>query len=102
MQVEANVRDMFMGLNQTGFSYAKIINSSVHLRFIGAPPFVFKPGMPFTGAVAVSYHDLEALSPKKLERSRLIIRVDANSPSGERIPNIIVSIAVVIVLVYQL
>ncbi|KAB7502079.1 Antigen [Armadillidium nasatum] len=90
VRVEAEVMDTFLSLNHTGFSYSKIINSSVNCRFIGSPPFVFKPGMPFYGTVAVSYHDLQPLSREKLERSRLVIRADSVTASGKRIPNIVV------------
>ena len=52
LKVEAEINDIFMNLNHTGFSYAKIINSSIHCRFVGSPPYVFKPGMPYHGAVS--------------------------------------------------
>lgn len=52
VKVEAEVMDAFLMLNHTGFSYSKIINSSINCRFIGTPPFVFKPGMPFHGTVS--------------------------------------------------
>ncbi|KAL7646788.1 UNVERIFIED_CONTAM: hypothetical protein RMT77_002043 [Armadillidium vulgare] len=90
VRVEAEVMDTFLSLNHTGFSYSKIINSSVNCRFIGSPPFVFKPGMPFYGTVAVSYHDLQPLRREKLERSRLVIRSDSVTASGKRIPNVVV------------
>ena len=34
-----------------------ILHKYFALRFVGNPPLVFKPGMPFEGAVAVRYHD---------------------------------------------
>ena len=33
------------------------LHENFTFRFVGNPPLVFKPGMPFEGAVAVRYHD---------------------------------------------
>ncbi|XP_076046263.1 CD109 antigen-like [Oratosquilla oratoria] len=85
VRVEAELREVFMALNNTGYSHAKIINSTVHCRFIGSPPFVVKPGMPFDGAVAVSYHDLQPLSEEKLRSSKLIVKAVAGLESGSRV-----------------
>lgn len=52
VRVEAQVRESFMGINETGFSMAKIINSSISCRFLGSPPYIFKPGMPFSASVS--------------------------------------------------
>ncbi|KAK7085756.1 hypothetical protein SK128_008452, partial [Halocaridina rubra] len=84
IKVEAIVQETFMMLNETGFSKAKIINSSIHCRFIGSPPFVFKPGMPFDTSVAVSYHDLQPLDEEKLKNSKLVVKAEAVSESGAR------------------
>ncbi|CAL4102803.1 unnamed protein product [Meganyctiphanes norvegica] len=84
VRIEAEIHESFMSLNQTGFSHAKIINSSVNCRFIGSPPYVFKPGMPFQASVAVSYHDLQPLDLEKLGASKLIVIAEATSESGGR------------------
>ena len=52
VRVEAMVHDSFMGINETGFSMAKIINSSININFLGSQPYVFKPGMPFSASVS--------------------------------------------------
>ena len=43
--------------NVSGWCETRIINQTLSLRFVGNPPLVFKPGMPFEAAVAVRYHD---------------------------------------------
>lgn len=52
IRLEAEIQETFMMLNETGFSMAKIINSSVNCRFLGSPPYIFKPGMPFEATVS--------------------------------------------------
>ncbi|KAK3858623.1 hypothetical protein Pcinc_035182 [Petrolisthes cinctipes] len=85
VRVEAEVEYTFLKINQTAFSMAKIINSSINCRFLGSPPFIFRPGMPFDASVAVSYHDLQPLSLTKLRNSRLVVKVEAVLESGSRV-----------------
>ncbi|XP_063601843.1 CD109 antigen-like [Penaeus indicus] len=84
IRLEAEVQETFMMLNETGFSMAKIINSSINCRFVGSPPYVFKPGMPFEATVAVSYHDLEPLGEEKLHGSKLVVKAEAVLETGSR------------------
>ncbi|XP_047481542.1 CD109 antigen-like [Penaeus chinensis] len=84
IRLEAEVQETFMMLNETGFSMAKIINSSINCRFVGSPPYVLKPGMPFEATVAVSYHDLEPLGEEKLHGSKLIVKAEAVLETGSR------------------
>ncbi|KAK8397835.1 hypothetical protein O3P69_004559 [Scylla paramamosain] len=79
VRVEVEVHDSFMGITETGFSMAKIINSSISIRFLGSQPYVFKPGMPFSTLIAVSYHDFHPLSTEKLKGSHLIVKAEAVS-----------------------
>lgn len=53
VRVEIAVHDSFMGITETGFSEAKIINSSISIRFLGSQPYIFKPGLPFSTSVSV-------------------------------------------------
>ncbi|CAG0890979.1 unnamed protein product [Darwinula stevensoni] len=46
IRVEATVGEHFLQMIEQGFSTARIINSSIALRFLGKSPFIFKPGMP--------------------------------------------------------
>ncbi|KAK8389963.1 hypothetical protein O3P69_012881 [Scylla paramamosain] len=84
IRIEAEVQDSFNGINSTGFTMAKIINSSINCMFLGSPPYVFKPGMPFSASVAVSYHDLMPLSLEKLSISRLVVKAEAVLEGGGR------------------
>lgn len=52
VRVEAEIQETFLMINETGFTMAKIINSSINCRFLGSPPYVFKPGMPFETSVS--------------------------------------------------
>ena len=51
-------------------------------RFVGNPPLVFKPGMPFEGAVAVRYHDQVALPEELLRDSELEIIIRTKNKAG--------------------
>ncbi|XP_069938701.1 CD109 antigen [Cherax quadricarinatus] len=84
VRVEAEITETFMLVTETGYSMAKIINSSVNCRFLGSPPYVFKPGMPFEASIAVSYHDLQPLGVEKLHSSKLVVRAEAQAESGSR------------------
>lgn len=57
VRVEAMVHESFMGINETGFSMARIINSSISVRFLGSQPYVFKPGMPFSASVSTYIYE---------------------------------------------
>ncbi|XP_050713228.1 CD109 antigen-like isoform X2 [Eriocheir sinensis] len=85
VRVEAMIQESFMDINETGFSMAKIINSSISCRFLGSPPYIFKPGMPFSASVAVSYHDFHPLSTKKLKSSRLKVKGEAVSEGSNKV-----------------
>ena len=67
--------EYFYNNTQRGFCESRIINQTLSLRFVGAEPLVFKPGMPFEAQVAVRYHDQVALTQQQLERSTLRIQV---------------------------
>ena len=75
IRAEAYVTEYFYNNTQKGFCESRIINQTLSLRFVGAEPLVFKPGMPFEAQVAVRYHDQVALTQQQLERSTLRIQV---------------------------
>ncbi|KAG0724718.1 CD109 antigen [Chionoecetes opilio] len=84
VRVEAEIHESFTGINGTGFTMAKIINSSISCMFLGSSPYIFKPGMPFSASVAISYHDLMPLSKEKLQMSRMVVKGEAILGGGGR------------------
>ncbi|XP_043245415.1 CD109 antigen-like [Amphibalanus amphitrite] len=89
LKVVARMHEFFEGLNETGYCVSHVINSTVSLRFVGSQPMVFKPGMPFEGVMAVSYHDLQPLSAERLRGSSLTITssaVGSGTRSQEVVP----------------
>ena len=55
VRVMAVVGEHFLNQTRDGWSIAKVINSSISLRFLGSDPHVFKPGMPFETHVSITY-----------------------------------------------
>ena len=49
IRAEAYVTEYFYNNTQKGWCETRIINQTLSLRFVGNPPLVFKPGMPFEG-----------------------------------------------------
>ena len=84
IRAEAYVTEFFYGNTQKGWCETRIINQTLSLRFVGNPPLVFKPGMPFEGAVAVRYHDQVQLPKELLEDSELQIIVRVKDNTGVR------------------
>ena len=90
IRAEAYVTEYFYGNTQKGWCETRIINQTLSLRFVGNPPLVFKPGMPFEGAVAVRYHDQVALPEDLLKDSELEIIIRMKDKSGQitTLPNL--------------
>ncbi|XP_050698378.1 CD109 antigen-like isoform X1 [Eriocheir sinensis] len=84
VRLEAEIYEIYTGINGTGFTHGKIINSSVNCMFLGSSPFIFKPGMPFSASIAVSYHDFQPLSQEKLKNSRMVVKGEAVLEGGGR------------------
>ena len=63
MQVrcEAFMNEFMLNLTERGFCDTIIINQTLSLGFVGSPPIVFKPGMPFEGQIKVSFHEQSSL-----------------------------------------
>ncbi|CAG7821680.1 unnamed protein product, partial [Allacma fusca] len=82
--VEAKVGEAYWEEYVEGYSKARIYNSTIRLRFLGGSPQVFKPAMPFTAYLAISYHDGSPLSAFRLINSDLEILPEINSRGGRR------------------
>ena len=82
IRAEAYVTEYFYNNTQKGWCETRIINQTLSLRFVGNPPLVFKPGMPFEGAVAVRYHDQVALPEERLRDSELEIIARVKDKTG--------------------
>ena len=85
VRAEAWVNEYFYNNWQRGFCETRIINQTLSLRFVGADPLVFKPGMPFEAQIAVRYHDQVALTQKQLESSTLLIKAYIHSSDSQSI-----------------
>ena len=51
------MNEFFYNDTLPAFGETRIIVEKVDLDFIGHPPFVFKPGMPFEGHLSVKFED---------------------------------------------
>ncbi len=85
VRAEAFITEFFYNNTQRGFCETKIINNSLSLKFVGHPPFVFKPGMPFYGVVALRYHDQMAVPETELCQSELWLRFQAKLQNGSTV-----------------
>ena len=82
IRAEAFVKEFFYGNTQRGFCETRIINQTLSLSFVGNEPLIFKPGMPFEGAVTVRYHDQVALPSEILKDSELEIIIRVKKKDG--------------------
>ncbi|GLH02408.1 CD109 antigen [Gryllus bimaculatus] len=80
----ATVGERFMDEIIEGYSIARIYNSSIKVSFLGGSPQVFKPAMPFTCYLAVSYHDGSPLTRERLELGRMEVQSSVTMQSGGR------------------
>jgi len=85
IRAEAYVEEYFYNNTQKGWCETRIINQTLSLRFVGNAPLVFKPGMPFEGAVTVRYHDQVALQEEILKDSELEILIQATMKGGGKV-----------------
>ena len=49
--------EFFYNDTQPAFAETRIIHEKLQLSFLGHPPFVVKPGMPFEGHVNIMFED---------------------------------------------
>ncbi|XP_033326238.2 macroglobulin complement-related [Megalopta genalis] len=82
--VTATVGERFLEEIITGYSTARIFNSTTKVRFLGGTPQVFKPSMPFPLNVVASFHDNSALRKSQLMNSVMEIRADIEMRTGGR------------------
>lgn len=82
--ITATVGERFMDEVVEGYSIARIYNSSIKVSFMGGSPQVFKPAMPFTCYLAVSYHDGSHLSRERLEMGKMEVQSTVTMQSGGR------------------
>ncbi|RWS10332.1 CD109 antigen-like protein, partial [Dinothrombium tinctorium] len=73
VEFQAKVTELFSGTTVNGYAVSRIINSTIVMRFLDSQPAVFKPGMPFTTHVAVTYNDNVPIQAHKLLASTLEI-----------------------------
>ncbi|XP_054001189.1 CD109 antigen [Hylaeus anthracinus] len=82
--VVATVGERFLEEIITGYSTARIFNSTTKVRFLGGTPQVFKPSMPFPLNLVASFHDNSVLRPTQLKGAIMEIRADIEMRSGGR------------------
>nr|XP_045621040.1 CD109 antigen-like isoform X1 [Procambarus clarkii] len=82
VKVEVTVKNTFLDDTFVGYAITRITTPEVKVQFVGSSPVVFKPGMPFSGAVSVMYEDLEPLSQATLQQASLTILASVTLPSG--------------------
>ncbi|KAK6643489.1 hypothetical protein RUM43_004996 [Polyplax serrata] len=84
LTVTATVGDRFLDEVIQGYSTARIYNSSVKVTVLGGSPQVFKPAMPFTLFIAVSYQDNTALQAERLRAGRVEVTATVGMHSGRQ------------------
>ncbi|XP_069979705.1 CD109 antigen [Penaeus vannamei] len=82
VKVECEFHDVFTWIKAKGSSRMRIIANRVHLDFVGSPPFVFRPGMPFHATVSARYVDGEPLEAERLADSSLVVTATVGTKSG--------------------
>ncbi|XP_076278981.1 macroglobulin complement-related [Lasioglossum baleicum] len=82
--VTATVGERFLEEIITGYSTARIFNSTTKIRFLGGTPQVFKPSMPFSVNLVASFHDNTMLKKSQLMGAVMEIRADIEMRTGGR------------------
>ncbi|KAG7167134.1 CD109 antigen-like 1 [Homarus americanus] len=76
IKVQVTVQHTFLDDVIKGFARTRIVAPQVKLEFVGSTPFIFKPGMSYSGA------DKEPLSQAKLRQSTLTVTASVTLASG--------------------
>ncbi|XP_065338347.1 CD109 antigen [Cloeon dipterum] len=84
IRITASVGERFLDEIVTGYSTARIYNSTLKVTFLGGSPQVFRPSMPFHCYVAVSYHDNTPLDLERLKKSKMEISAEVVMRTGGR------------------
>ncbi|XP_016968593.1 CD109 antigen [Drosophila biarmipes] len=82
--ITATVGEKFYDEIISGYSVARVYNSSLKVVFLGESPQVFKPAMPFTTYLAVEYHDGSPIDPNLLRQGLMEVSGFVESRSGGR------------------
>ncbi|XP_031826835.1 macroglobulin complement-related [Nomia melanderi] len=82
--VTATVGERFLEEIITGYSTARIFNSTTKIRFLGGTPQVFKPAMSFSLNLVASFHDNSPLRKTQLMGAVMEIRADIEMRTGGR------------------
>ncbi|XP_046595942.1 CD109 antigen isoform X1 [Neodiprion lecontei] len=84
VMVTATVGERFLEEIITGYSTARIYNSSIKIHFFGGSPQIFKPQMPFSLNIVASFHDDSPLRESQLRNARMEMRADVEMRGGGR------------------
>lgn len=84
IMVVAIVGERFLDEVIEGYAVARAFNSSIRVAFMGGSPQVFKPSMPFTTYLTVSFHDGSELPFRRLHEGRMEISGDVGMKTGGR------------------
>ncbi|KAK3859992.1 hypothetical protein Pcinc_033930 [Petrolisthes cinctipes] len=92
VKVDLEFYDFYTWMKGEGHSRMRILPNQVEVEVVGTGPFVFRPGMPFSGTVAVKHNDGEPLEKDRLASSTLIITpsITGSASSSAPVPRIIV------------
>lgn len=82
--VTATVGDKFYDEVISGYSIARVYNSSIKVSFLGGTPQVFKPTMPFVCYIVAEYHDGSPIPFNDFYQARLEINGFVESRTGGR------------------
>ncbi|XP_030384832.1 CD109 antigen [Scaptodrosophila lebanonensis] len=82
--ITATVGEKFYDEIISGYSLARVYNSSLRVAFLGESPQVFKPAMPFTTYLVVEYHDGSPIDPQLLRQGLMEVSGFVESKSGGR------------------
>lgn len=82
--ITATVGEKFYDEVISGYSVARVYNSSLRMAFLGESPQVFKPAMPFTTYIVVEYHDGSPINSNFLHNSCIDVSGFVESRSGGR------------------
>nr|XP_045599597.1 CD109 antigen-like [Procambarus clarkii] len=82
VKVECVFHDVFTWIKAEGHSRTRILSGRIEVGVVGTPPFVFRPGMTFNGAVYVRHSSGEPLEKERLAGSSLVITTTVTSNTG--------------------
>lgn len=84
IMVTATVGERFLDEIITASSVSRIFNSSLQINFLGGSPQVFKPAMPTSTYIAVSFHDGSPVPAERLRNARMEISAEVVMKSRGR------------------